>query len=31
VTFEVRPLEGERQDILLANCRRVMEEAWAKV
>ena len=31
VTFEVRPLPGERQDILLANCRRVMEEAWAKV
>lgn len=31
VTFEVRPLAGERQDILLANCRRVMEEAWAKV
>lgn len=31
VTFEVRPLPGERQDILLANCRRVLEEAWAKV
>jgi sugar phosphate isomerase/epimerase len=31
VTFEVRPLPGERQDILLANCRRVMEQAWAKV
>jgi len=31
VTFEVRPLPGERQDILLANCRRVMEEAWGKV
>jgi sugar phosphate isomerase/epimerase len=31
VTFEVRPLPGERQDILLANCRRVMEEAWARV
>lgn len=31
VTFEVRPLPGERQDVLLANCRRVMEEAWAKV
>lgn len=31
VTFEVRPLPGEKQDILLANCRRVMEEAWAKV
>jgi sugar phosphate isomerase/epimerase len=31
VTFEVRPLPNERQDILLANCRRVMEEAWAKV
>jgi sugar phosphate isomerase/epimerase len=31
VTFEVRPLPGESQDILLANCRRVMEEAWAKV
>lgn len=31
VTFEVRPLPGERQDILMANCRRVMEEAWAKV
>lgn len=31
VTFEVRPMAGERQDILLANCRRVMEEAWARV
>jgi len=31
VTFEVRPMPGERQDILMANCRRVMEEAWAKV
>ena len=31
VTFEVRPLPGEPQDILLANCRRVMAEAWAKV
>ena len=31
VTFEVRPLPGERQDILIANCRRVMEDAWAKV
>ncbi|HEX2033605.1 MAG TPA: TIM barrel protein [Chloroflexota bacterium] len=31
VTFEVRPLPGERQDILLANCRRVLELAWAKV
>ena len=31
VTFEVRPLAGERQDILLANCRRVLEQAWAKV
>jgi sugar phosphate isomerase/epimerase len=31
VTFEVRPLPGERQDLLLANCRRVFEEAWAKI
>jgi sugar phosphate isomerase/epimerase len=31
VTFEVRPLPGERQDILLANCRRVLEDAWARV
>jgi sugar phosphate isomerase/epimerase len=31
VTFEVRPLPGERQDVLLANCRRVFEDAWAKV
>ncbi len=31
VTFEVRPLPGEKQDILLANCRRVFEEAWGKV
>ena len=31
VTFEVRPLSGERQDVLLANCRRVFEDAWAKV
>ena len=31
VTFEVRPLPGERQDVLMANCRRVFEEAWAKV
>ena len=31
VTFEVRPLPGEPQEILLANCRRVMEEAWGKV
>ena len=31
VTFEVRPLPGERQDILIANCRRVLEDAWAKV
>jgi sugar phosphate isomerase/epimerase len=31
VTFEVRPLPGERQDILIANCKRVMEEAWSKV
>ncbi|MBI3972188.1 MAG: TIM barrel protein [Chloroflexi bacterium] len=31
VTFEVRPLAGERQDVLMANCRRVMEEAWGKV
>lgn len=31
VTFEVRPLPGERQDILVANCRRVLEDAWAKV
>lgn len=31
VTFEVRPLPGEHQDILLANCRRVFEEAWAAV
>jgi hypothetical protein len=31
VTFEVRPLPGERQEVLLANCRRVMEEAWTKV
>lgn len=31
VTFEVRPLPGEKQDILLANCRRVLEEAWAQV
>jgi sugar phosphate isomerase/epimerase len=31
VTFEVRPLPGEKQDILLANCRRVLEEAWGKV
>jgi len=31
VTFEVRPQAGEIQEVLLANCRRVMEEAWAKV
>ncbi len=31
VTFEVRPLPGEKQDLLLANCRRVMEEAWSRV
>jgi sugar phosphate isomerase/epimerase len=31
VTFEVRPLPGERQDILIANCRRVLEDAWANV
>ncbi|HEX2516635.1 MAG TPA: TIM barrel protein [Chloroflexota bacterium] len=31
VTFEVRPLPGERQDLLIANCRRVLEDAWAKV
>jgi sugar phosphate isomerase/epimerase len=31
VTFEVRPLPGERQDILIANCRRVLEDAWARV
>jgi sugar phosphate isomerase/epimerase len=31
VTFEVRPLPGERQDILIANCRRVLEDAWAQV
>ena len=31
VTFEVRPLPGERQDILIANCRRVLEDAWASV
>jgi len=31
VTFEVRPLPGERQDVLLANCRRVFEDAWSRV
>jgi sugar phosphate isomerase/epimerase len=31
VTFEVRPLPGERQDVLLANCRRVFEDAWANL
>jgi sugar phosphate isomerase/epimerase len=31
VTFEVRPLPGERQDLLIANCRRVLEDAWARV
>ena len=31
VTFEVRPMEGERQDVLLANCRRVWQQAWAQV
>ncbi len=31
VTFEVRPLPGERQDLLIANCRRVLEDAWASV
>ncbi len=30
VTFEVRP-PGERQDLLIANCRRVLEDAWAGV
>src|SRR4029450_5202212 len=31
VTFEVGARQGERQDVLMANCRRVFEEAWARV
>jgi len=31
VTFEVRPLPGEDPATLLANCQRVMHDAWAKV
>ena len=31
VTFEVRPMEGEPQDVLLANCRRVWQAAWAQL
>ena len=31
VTFEVRPMENESPDVLLANCRRVWQEAWAQL
>lgn len=29
VTFEVKPLPGEAPELVIANCKRVMREAWA--
>ncbi|HOI55179.1 MAG TPA: sugar phosphate isomerase/epimerase family protein [Phycisphaerae bacterium] len=31
VSFEVKPLPGENSEIVLANAKRAMNEAWAKV
>jgi sugar phosphate isomerase/epimerase len=31
VSFEVKPLPGESSEIVLANAKRAMNEAWAKV
>jgi len=31
VTFEVKPLPGETPELVIANCKRVMKEAWAQL
>ena len=31
VTFEVKPLPGEPPELVIANCKRVMKEAWARM
>jgi sugar phosphate isomerase/epimerase len=31
VTFEVKPLPGEPPDLVIANCKRVMKQAWPQV
>jgi hypothetical protein len=31
VSFEVKPLTGESSEVVIANTKRVLREAWAKV
>jgi sugar phosphate isomerase/epimerase len=31
VTFEVKPLPGEASELVIASCKRVMKEAWARL
>jgi sugar phosphate isomerase/epimerase len=31
VSFEVKPLPGESPELVIANCKRVMKEAWARL
>jgi len=31
VSFEVKPLPGEPPELVIANCKRVLKEAWAQV
>jgi hypothetical protein len=31
VSFEVKPLAGETSEVVIANAKRVLKEAWARV
>jgi hypothetical protein len=31
VSFEVKPLAGETSEVIIANAKRVLKEAWARV
>jgi hypothetical protein len=31
LSFEVSPMEGESSEIIIANAKRVLDEAWAQV
>jgi hypothetical protein len=31
VSFEVKPLEGESSQVVIANAKRVLKQAWARL
>jgi len=31
VSFEVKPLAGKTSEVVIANAKRVLKEAWARV